>query len=357
MSTEWIATLFAFVAVLWTALPLLRHEAWWIRAFEFPRVQIAALTALLLIAYAAVAGLSQPHQITLALILALCVFIQLIRIIPYTPVFPKQVRDANKPNPANSISLLVANVWLPNREDEMLLKLVRAKDPDVVLFVETDSWWESRLNALDPDYPYSVKHPLDNLYGLHLYSKLELIDPEVKFLIEEDVPSVHSGIALRSGHRVHLHCLHPAPPSPTENPTAKERDAELLMVAKALDDDNRSVIVCGDLNDVAWSYTTRLFQKISGLIDPRIGRGMYSTFHARYPFIRWPLDHIFFSTDFTLIALERLPYFGSDHFPICASICHTPGAEKTQDAPDAGANDNKRAREKIEQVGVNETLP
>ncbi len=42
---EWIAGLFALVAVLWTALPLLRHEAWWIRAFEFPRVQIALLTA------------------------------------------------------------------------------------------------------------------------------------------------------------------------------------------------------------------------------------------------------------------------------------------------------------------------
>ena len=351
---EWISALFALVAVLWTALPLVRHEAWWIRAFEFPRVQIALLTAAALIGYVSVTGLDRPGEFALALLLAVCVVAQLVRIIPYTPVFPRQVKKAQHPNPASSLSLFIANVWMPNREAHTLLELIRAEDPDVVLLVETDAWWESELGPLDAHYPYAVKHPLDNLYGMHLYSRLELIEPQLKFLIEEDVPSIHSGLKLRSGHRARLHCLHPAPPSPTENPTSKERDAELLIVAKTIDADAASEIVCGDLNDVAWSYTTRLFQKLSGLIDPRIGRGMYSTFHARYPFIRWPLDHIFFSPDFTLVALKRLAYFGSDHFPILAVINHAPGAQEIQHAPESDTGDTARAREKIDQVGVRE---
>jgi hypothetical protein len=33
---------------------------------------------------------------------------------------------------------------------------------------------------------------------------------------------------------------------------------------------------------------TNLLLRISGLLDPRMGWGMYSTFHASYPFFRFP---------------------------------------------------------------------
>jgi len=87
-------------------------------------------------------------------------------------------------------------------------------------------------------------------------------------------------------------------------------------VGDQIKDLDESCIVMGDLNDVAWSRTTRLFQRISGLLDPRVGRKYVNTFHADYKFLRWSLDHLFHSTDFALVHMERLVHIGSDHFPI-----------------------------------------
>lgn len=106
------------------------------------------------------------------------------------------------------------------------------------------------------------------------------------------------------------------PPTPTESATSTQRDAKLLLVGQEISNHNQSVLVFGDLNDVAWSTTSRLFQKTSGLLDPRVGRGLYSTFHAKYPFLRWPLDHIYHSNDFMMRDIRVLSEIGSDHFPV-----------------------------------------
>jgi len=217
-------------------------------------------------------------------------------------------------------------------------------NPDVVLLVETDAWWDGRLEPLNERYPHSVRHPQENGYGLHLHSRLELIDPRVRFLIEEDVPSVKTGIRLRSGARIDFHGLHPKPP-PLQD--TKERDAELLLVGKEVRADGAPAIVAGDLNDVAWSRTTELFREISGMLDPRIGRGLYATFNADWPLLRWPLDHVFFEESFSLIEMSVLDDIGSDHFPLFVALCHDPRAARTQHKPDAAPSDVEEADEAI----------
>jgi endonuclease/exonuclease/phosphatase (EEP) superfamily protein YafD len=183
-----------------------------------------------------------------------------------------------------------------------------------------------------------------------LYSKFNLLDSEVRFLIEEDIPSFYTKIKLGNGKVIELYCLHPTPPVPGENDRSTERDAELFLVGKEAKKSKYPIIVAGDLNDVAWSYTTKLFQKISGLLDPRIGRGLFNTFNAKYPFLRWPLDHVFHSNHFKVVKLKRLPHFDSDHFPIFVHLNLEPNATIEQEEPTADIDEIEEAQEKIEKV-------
>ncbi|MER2492753.1 endonuclease/exonuclease/phosphatase family protein [Catenovulum sediminis] len=247
---------------------------------------------------------------------------------------------------------MTANVLTPNRNADLLIQMVREYNPDVLVTLESDQWWEDQLKVLEADMPYSVKCPLDNLYGMHIFSRLPLNDQEISYLVEEDVPSIHTTLTLRSGKTVRMHFLHPAPPSPTENPESAERDAELVIVARSVAESDLPVIVTGDLNDVAWSATTRLFRKISGLLDPRVGRGMYNTFHADFPFLRWPLDHLFHSQHFTLNLIKRLPSIGSDHFALLTRLTFFPMKGADQEGLDSDASDHDWAREIAEEQDV-----
>jgi endonuclease/exonuclease/phosphatase (EEP) superfamily protein YafD len=191
--------------------------------------------------------------------------------------------------------------------------------------------------------------PLDNLYGMHLYSRLRLDDSEVKFILSDEIPSIHASVKLRSGIQVQLYCL-PKPPSPTEAKDSTLRDAELLIIGDRIKDLDESCIVMGDLNDVAWSRTTRLFQRISGLLDPRVGRYFMNTFHADYRLLRWSLDHIFHSTDFGLVEMKRLSHIGSDHFPIYVVLQTGRIFEQQQEELEQSAEDEQEAKRRFGMV-------
>jgi endonuclease/exonuclease/phosphatase (EEP) superfamily protein YafD len=325
-----------------------------VRLTDFPRVQVSALLIACLVALAFVFDGGELWHWILMVLLVFSLFIQVKRIFPYTYIAPKQVIRAQDPSQENCISLLVSNVLTPNRNSDKLLALIKEKQPDIVITLESDSWWEEQLSEIEKDYPHCVKVPQDNLYGMHLYSKLELVESKVKYLISDEIPSIHNIVRLRNGEEIKLYSLHPKPPSPTESDTSEERDAELLMVGRHIEEHDETAIVAGDLNDVAWSYTTELFQKISGLLDPRKGRGFYNTYNAKYPIFRWALDHVFHSDDFTLVALERLPSIESDHFPMFVTLCLEKSAEAVQEEPEADEEDEEVADEKMIKAGANQ---
>lgn len=354
--------LLALALICATAITLLPSNAWWIRLFDFPRIQIAALIGLTLAGYWALRlwhGLCRWEYV-LATLLGIALVWQLIAIAPYTAFYPQEMSDSREQDHSNRIALMFYNVFADNQDVQALRELIRDTDPDLILLSEPTQWWLDQLEGLEDDYPYMLKQPQENTYGMLLYSRLELVNPQIRFLLEPEVPSVRSQVRLRSGTLVTFYGLHPRPPGLIP-PDAEEagadddrldsdkRDAELLLVAKEVKKlGNAPIIVAGDLNDVAWSYTTHLFQRTGGLLDPRVGRGLFNTFDSSSRLLRYPLDHSFASGHFRLAELRRLPDIGSDHFPLFVVYDYHPGAFVASQEPQPDAGDEQQVEQAIE---------
>lgn len=336
--------------ILATVLALLPYGQWWIRVCDFPRLQIVVISVVTLAAYLYLTGATTKFQQFFIAALALCICRQCYMIFPYTSLARYQVQPSRQLEGETTCRLLFANVLMKNRNAARLREIIRHANPDVILTVECDRWWQEQLREFEASHPFLVHRPLNNTYGMLLYSRFELIDPEIKFLVEDDIPSVHTLLKLPNGIKVELHCLHPRPPFPTEAAQSTERDAELLIVGREIKATATPTIVMGDLNDVAWSHTNYLFQDISGLLDPRIGRGFFNTFHAQLPGLRFPLDHFFHSNHFRLLRLKKLPRFGSDHFPVFVALNYEPDATREQEELHADGAQKQEAAERIEEA-------
>jgi endonuclease/exonuclease/phosphatase (EEP) superfamily protein YafD len=348
----WVLGALTFVVALATLLPLLRHPHWAVRGLDFPRLQIAFVALVLLVLQLTLLKMENAASWLMVATTIASLVGQLWWIAPYTVLWRRQVKTARKRDPDYALTILTSNVLTSNRDARALIQLVQKHAPDVLVTLESNRWWEEQLTVLEKDMPFTIKCPLENLYGMHVYSRLPLHEPTCRYLIEENVPSMHALVELRSGDQVRIHFLHPAPPSPTENSESKERDAELVIVGRNVADSKEPIIVTGDLNDVAWSPTTRLFRKVSGLLDPRVGRGLYATFHANHWWLRWPLDHLFHSEHFTLDSMARLPSIGSDHFPLMTRLMLAPERGRDQEPLPAEDGDQEYARSLAREQGA-----
>lgn len=341
---EWLVGGLALLCVALTLLPLIRTDNWFVRLWDFPRLQLLVLMIGLLIAWVALGPVRGWGGWALAGALVIACIWQATYAAAYLPVGPREVRSARKCAPGQSVTLLNINVLQDNRDFAKTLELVRRTDADIVLFLETDQGWADALKPLASDYPHVASAPLGNTYGMILMSRLPMT-AEVRYRVKGDIPSIDAEVTMKSDATFLLHALHPEPPRPGDDTGA--RDVELVVAGREVREHGRAALVLGDLNDVAWSATSKLFRKVSGTLDPRAGRGLYPTFNAKYPLFQWPLDHMFVTPHWEIEEINRMAKVGSDHYPIFYRTCLARPAEQRVTAPTPPPDARREAREEV----------
>lgn len=297
---------------------LTASDEWWMRAFDYPRLQITIVSVVILILSLLLFRWSPWWSGLYLTLLGLAVGYQLYVLYPYwypvQPVVPSRTAATTE----RQFSLLSANVLMENRDTAAFLEIVEEYDPDLLLVMEPNQWWMEQLHPIRDRYPHQIEQPQENHYGMALYSRFPLQEHEIYYFEDNGTPAIYTVVRLPSGDEVVFYGEHPRPPLPGNSVSVA--DKELFKVANRVLAADRPVVVAGDFNDVPWSYTVKTFASISHLRDIRVGRGFYNTFDAQNPILRLPIDQIFLSPGLGLVELANPIRFSSDHFALFVQL-------------------------------------
>lgn len=310
-----VTYLMFFVVVIGTLLPMTRSVRWWVRAWEFPRLHVVVTAGICLVL---VFALAVEFGAALGFVLAVCVAYQTTKIFPYTRFAKSEVKILENVPDESKITLLSANVLMENQRKVDLVQIIDREDPDVLFLMETDQDWLDAVQGCLDRYPTVVTYPLDNYYGLIFATRLTAPSAEVVFLSEDNTPTLKAELLGPDGTGFNFIGLHPRPPVPGNDTTL--RDEQIKKAAKLTGNASWPTVCMGDFNDVAWSWTSKRFKRYGDFLEPRVGRGMFPTFHAQYPILGVPIDQLYLTAGVGLVSFGRLGEFGSDHYPIHAVI-------------------------------------
>lgn len=311
--------IFSYLSIFFTLLPHSRNKHWVVRG----QMNFRAIYLVLNLVFALLLICTQAYTLLMLstlLLLLYCVGVCIYTVGPYTIFGKKNLYAPKVLDVDRQLKLLIYNVYQYNEEYDKLIDLIEAQNPDIILLLETSHKWDSELSKLKNKYPHIIKDIKDDTYGILYMSKIKFSEGETNYLVKDDIPSIEA-YYQKLNHNIRVIGVHPEPPIPGEVTTSKPKDLELSRAAKhlAAQTSDELQIVIGDLNDVAWSKASRKFVEVSQLADPRLGRGFYSTFPTYSP-IKFPLDHIYCSPQFGLVAFKILDDIGSDHYPVSITL-------------------------------------
>ncbi len=328
--------IFAILFILVSMLPFIQHQHWIFRVPEFLSLQLLYLHSFSIIGLLIFTERNIVFWIVLLIQIALLTY-HLSVFYYYTKLY--KIKNQENKN-LQEIRIISTNIYQFNKDFDRFKQFIHREKPDIFITIESNRDWEKAMRELENDYPHAQKITLENTYGMHVYSQFPFEKVQSHFFVAEDVPSVEAHFKTQDGREFMLFVVHPPPPSPTEEANSKERDGDLLCIAKRIKKVNKPTLVIGDFNTVSWSKTARLFRKKSGLIDGRHGRGVLASFHAKYWFFRAPLDLVYHSESVFIKSLKVLEHVGSDHFPIGCVFGIDP--------------DNPKQKEEIENISQEE---
>jgi endonuclease/exonuclease/phosphatase (EEP) superfamily protein YafD len=211
-----------------------------------------------------------------------------------------------------TIRVLVANVLTSNQEFRALIELVQRTDPDVIVAIEVNQHWIDEMAELSAEYPFQLADPYQGNFGIALFSRLPLEDPQI-VLLPPDLPAVVARVFNGKANSLTLIGAHVLPPISAYG--AKSRDDALEKLSE-LAIEISPVAIVGDLNCSPWSPAFDSLLRQGHLVDTRRGHGNHASWPVGALPMMIPIDHGLISPELICVKRAVQPSIGSDHLPV-----------------------------------------
>lgn len=248
------------------------------------------------------------------LMAALMILLSLSYIREIVPFYLHEVPASATAEAATKAKLRVfyANVETSNTNFAALRSAIDAAHPDLVALLELDETWSEKL-ALTKDYPYSKEILRADNFGLGIFSRYPLTVEPDQDLGYGMQPFLNTKVSVPEVGAVPVVLYHAIPPlsnSALYNDFVGVRRVSILMR-----DFEGPAILLTDLNATPFSSIYKRMMYAGKLESAMHGRGLWRTWNAKHSFMRLTLDHVLYKGNVEATSFERLPAFGSDHFP------------------------------------------
>lgn len=221
------------------------------------------------------------------------------------------------------ISLM--NVLTSNDSYNAVLDNINTQKPDVIFLEEVNDEWLKNMSELDKIYPYSIKHPREDNFGVALYSKVSFKTSEIKYFGHFEIPLIVCTIE-KYNKKLKIIGIHTTPPANQDY--FINRNEMLSELADYVKNEKLPTIVIGDLNTTMYSPSYKQFIKKSQLINPRKNFGIIPTWSPKsrdingltleklLKFAAIPIDQVLHNSKVYIAYLKADKSIGSDHLPL-----------------------------------------
>lgn len=219
---------------------------------------------------------------------------------------------------STSIKVLAWNVLVTNQSYAKIQAMVRERNPDVLVLIETPPGILEHLPEIVQNYPMSESYLHWGGGGICVFSRIAGTEFELKDFECPRQPAIVATIPSPTGTIVKLVGIHPLSPLPVAR--AYMRDKQLRAFAKWTLDKETPVCVCGDFNTTPWTASFQSL-KASGLHDSREGVGNCPSWPRSLGPFGIPIDHVLTKGNCLVTnrqVLSNSP--GSDHAPVAFTL-------------------------------------